>query len=211
MTPIRVLIVDDHAMVAEGLRDALSAQHDIEVVGGAGTARRAEELAEQLEPDVVVMDHQLPDGDGATTAGRIRRGTTPPAVVMVTASDQDRVVAAALEAGCVGYVTKDRVMKEVVAAVRAAARGELHFPVEALARLVPRDHAMPPSTLTMREREVLQLLAEGRSTLDIAHALTLSPHTVRNHVQRALRKLGAHSKLEAVRLAVQQGLVRYPG
>lgn len=211
MGTIRVLIVDDHAMVAEGLRDALEAHEDMEVVGGAGTAARAEELAGELQPDVVVMDYRLPDGDGAATAKRIRAGKGGPAVVMVTASDHDSVVAAAVEAGCSGYVTKDRAVREVVAAVRTAARGGLTFPVEALARLVPgADERGMSNALSPRELEVLQLVAAGRSTDDIAAELVLSPHTVRNHIQRTLRKLGAHSKMEAVSTAVQHGIIDYP-
>lgn len=212
MDVIRVLIVDDHAMVAEGLRDALSAHDDIEVVGGAGTARHAEELVERLRPDVVVMDYRLPDSDGATTAKRMRAGKGGPAVVMVTASDHDSVVAAAVEAGCSAYVTKDRAVREVVAAVRAAARGELTFPVEVLARLLPqvREEAAAKG-LSPRQLQVLQLLAAGRSTDAIATELSLSTHTVRNHVQAILSKLGVHSKLEAVNTAVQRGIIDYPG
>lgn len=213
MDPIRVLIVDDHAMVAEGLRDALVRHQDIQVVGGAGSARRAVELAEELRPDVVLMDYRLPDGDGASTTKRIRAGRGRPAVVMVTASDHDSVVAAAVQAGCSGYVTKDRAVSEVVAAVRAAARGEMTFPVEVLARLLPGSGGGETTSeaLSARERQVLQLVADGRSTEDIAAELVLSPHTVRNHVQRTLRKLGAHSKLEAVNIAVQHGILDYPG
>ncbi|MBW3657900.1 MAG: response regulator transcription factor [Actinobacteria bacterium] len=213
MPTIRVLIVDDHEMVAEGLRDALARHEDIQVVGGAGSARRAVELAAELRPDVVLMDYRLPDGDGASTAKRIRAGAGRPAVVMVTASDHDSVVAAAVQAGCSGYVTKDRAVGEVVVAVRAAARGELTFPVEVLTRLVPRagDQEASTEALSPRERQVLRLVAEGRSTDDIATDLVLSPHTVRNHVQRTLRKLGAHSKLEAVNTAVQHGIIDYPG
>jgi DNA-binding NarL/FixJ family response regulator len=213
MDRIRVLIVDDHAMVAEGLRDALAPHDDIEVVGRAATAEQAVAAATDLRPDVVVMDYRLPDADGASAAKRIRANQRSTAVVMVTASDHDTVVASALEAGCVGYVTKDRAGREVVAAVRAAARGEMTYPVEVLARLVPGagdEEATRPTGLTPRELEVLALLAGGRSTADIAGELVVSPNTVRNHVQSILRKLGAHSKLEAVNIAVQQGIVSYP-
>jgi DNA-binding NarL/FixJ family response regulator len=213
MRTMRVLIVDDHAMVAEGLAEVLGAEPGIEVVGRAGTVRDARRLAAETVPDVVVMDYRLPDGDGAEAARRIREEHPATAVVMVTASDHDTVIAAAIEAGCAAYVTKDRAAQDVVAAVRAAARGEVAFPASALARMIPRMRgatAGPKSgALTPREREILQFLADGRSTKDIAADLVLSPSTVRNHVQNILGKLDAHSKLEAVTTAVRQGIVTY--
>lgn len=208
---IRVLIVDDHTMVAEGLADALSVHADIDVVGCAGTVSEARSLADEHRPDVVLMDYRLPDGDGAGAARSIRAKRRGTAVVMVTGSDHDSVVASAVAAGCSGYVTKGQSVEDVVAAVRAAARGEMTLPVEALVRLVPgAQNRAAAEALTPRELEVLRHLAAGRSTHDIATELVLSPHTVRNHVQRLLRKLGAHSKLEAVRVAVQHGIVDYP-
>jgi DNA-binding NarL/FixJ family response regulator len=211
MDTIRVLIVDDHAMVAQGLAEVMGAQPDIQVLAQAGTAQDAQRLAGELSPDVVVMDYRLPDGDGAVAAKGIRADAPDTAVVMVTASDHDTVIAAAIEAGCSGYVTKDRAAQDVVAAVRAAARGELSFPASVLARMVPRLRGDAPrsSALTPRELEILQLLADGRSTKDIAEELVLSPSTVRNHVQNVLGKLDAHSQLEAVTIAVRQGIVTY--
>lgn len=211
METISVLIVDDHEMVAQGLAEVLSAEADLTVVGQAGTARDAQRLAGQLQPDVVVMDYRLPDGDGAETAKQIRAEHPDTKVVMVTASDHDTVISSAIEAGCSAYVTKDRAAQEVVTAVHAAARGELAFPASALARMIPRMRGGNASSgaLTPRELEVLQLLADGRSTKDIADELVVSASTVRNHVQRILGKLDAHSKLEAVTVAVRQGIVSY--
>lgn len=212
MPPTRVLIVDDHEMVAQGLSEVLDAEEEIDVVGRAGTVRDAQRMAAQLSPDVVVMDYRLPDGDGlmATTAIRDRDPQT--AVVMVTASDHDTVVAAAIEAGCSGFVTKDRAAQDVVAAVRAAARGEAGFPAAVLGRLLGRSRTAPRATgaLTPRELEVLQLLADGLSTREIAERFVLSISTVRNHVQNILTKLDAHSKLEAVSVAMRQGIVGRP-
>lgn len=208
---IRVMIVDDHAMVAEGLAEVLDAEPGIAVAARTGTARDARRLAGQLSPDVVVMDYRLPDGDGAVAAREIRKERPDTAVVMVTASDHDTVIAAAIEAGCAGYVTKDRAAQEVVAAVRAAARGEVAFPASALARMIPRMRGTSSrsTALTPRELEILQLLADGRSTREIADELVLSQSTIRNHVQNILGKLDAHSKLEAVTTAVRQGIVSY--
>lgn len=212
MQPTRVLIVDDHEMVAQGLSEVLATEDDIEVVGRAGTVRDARRMAAQFSPDVVVMDYRLPDGDGLTATAAIRGHDPETAVVMVTASDHDTVVAAAIEAGCSGFVAKDRAAQDVVTAVRAAARGEAGFPAAVLGRLLHRSSAAPRAkgALTPRELEVLQLLAEGLSTREIAERFVLSISTVRNHVQNILSKLDAHSKLEAVSVAMRQGIVGRP-
>lgn len=211
MESTRVLVVDDHAMVAEGLVDVLSAEPGIDVVGRAATARDAERMAAQFVPDVVVMDYRLPDRDGLSATVAIRSENPDTAVVMVTASDHDTVVAAAVEAGCAAYVTKDRAAQDVVAAVHAAARGEVAFPAAVLQGLLSRGTARARSSaLTRREVEVLQLLAEGLSTREVAERFVLSTSTVRNHVQNVLVKLGAHSKLEAVSIATRQGIIGFP-
>jgi two-component system, NarL family, nitrate/nitrite response regulator NarL len=200
-------------MVAEGLTEVLSATGHIEVVGCAGTVADALRLAAQLAPDVVVMDYRLPDGDGLAAAAAIRGRHPATAVVMVTASDHETLVTAAVEAGCSAYVTKDRAGREVVAAVETAARGDVAFPASVLARLLPRGTAAPRQTgaLTPREVEVLRLMADGRSSRDIADTLVLSVSTIRNHTQNILTKLGAHSRLEAVTIATRQGIIRPPG
>ncbi|MBW3662520.1 MAG: response regulator transcription factor [Actinobacteria bacterium] len=210
---IRVLIVDDHVMVAQGLSEVLGAEADMEVVGQARTMHEAELCAGRFEPDVVVMDYRLPDGDGAEATVRIRARQPEIAIVMVTASDHDTVLAAAIEAGCTGYVTKDRAAQEVVSAVRAASRGEMTVPPAMLAKLLPRMRSQrrPVGALSPRELEVLQLLAEGLSNQDIADRLVLSISTVRNHVQNVITKLGVHSKLEAVTTAMRQGIIDAPG
>lgn len=210
--PIRVLIVDDHTMVAEGMASILEDQPDLEVVGVAGSVADAHRLAVTEMPDVVVMDYRLPDGDGAEAARRIRAERPEAQVVMVTASGHDTVLAAALEAGCAAFVTKDRAADQVADAVRAAYAGQATIPPDMLARLLPRlqPQSRQVGALTAREREVLQLLAEGLSNQEIAERLFLSMSTVRNHVQNVLRKLDAHSRLEAVTIAVRQGIVSYP-
>lgn len=210
--PIRVLIVDDHVMVAQGLSEVIGAEGDMEVVGQARTVQEAELGAQRFEPDVVVMDYRLPDGDGAQATARILARQPDIKIVMVTASDHDTVLAAAIEAGCTGYVTKDRAAQEVVSAVRAASRGEVTVPAAMLAKLLPRARSQRSAVgaLSPREMEVLTLLAEGLSNRDIADRLVVSISTVRNHVQNVISKLGVHSKLEAVTTAMRQGIIDSP-
>lgn len=206
---ITVLVVDDHAMIAEGLTEILTADTDITVVGSAATAEAAARLADEHKPDVVLMDYRLPDGDGATAAERIRAAHPSTAVIMVTASDHDTVIASAIEAGCSGYITKDRAMSEVVAAVHAAARGDVSFPAWALARMVPHLRERPSTSsrkLTERERDVLALLVVGRSTREMAEHLGLSQDTVRSDLQHIRTKLGATTNTEAVAIAVRRGI-----
>lgn len=211
MDRIRVLIVDDHEMVAQSLAEALRQAADIEVVGIAGTARAAREMVETAHPDVVLMDYRLPDGDGVGATGEIKAVIPEVKVVMVTSTDDDAVLVRALEAGCSGFVPKHRPVQELIDAVRAAHAGEALVSPPLLARLLPRLRPTSRgvgSDLTTRELEVLGLLAEGLSNQAVAERLTISLHTVRNHVQNILMKLGAHSKLEAVATAVREGIIR---
>ena len=212
---IRVLLVDDHRMVADALSEVLAANEDIELLGTASRASEAIAMAAALRPDVVLMDYQLPDQDGVAATRAIKEKRPGTRVVMLTSFDEDAILVAAIEAGCSGFVTKQGALEEVVAAVRLAGAGEAVVSPDMLARLLPHLHrvrvgdgSMGP--LTPREREVLELLAEGISNRAIAERLVLSVNTVRNHVQSVLSKLGAHSKLEAVTAAVRDGLIRFP-
>lgn len=210
---LRVLIIDDHVMFAEGLRDALQAYEDVQVVGIAHSAREGERIAKAEVPDVVLLDFGLPDSTGAAAARRIRDAHPEIKVVMVSALVDEAVVLKAIEAGCSGFVTKDRPVGALVDAVRSAHAGEALIDPAMLRRLLPRlrrDYRGFGSDLTNREIEVLKLLAEGRSNHDIASTLVLSLNTVRKHVQNILSKLHAHSKLEAVAVAVREGLVDFP-
>jgi DNA-binding NarL/FixJ family response regulator len=206
---VRVLIVEDHDMVARGLEAVLDAEEDIEVVGRAagvddGVARYA-----QLGPDVVVMDYRLPDGHGTDATRRIREQDPDAVVLLLTGFDDAEVVAAALDAGCSGFVTKDASLDNLAGAIRSVARGAAVFPAGQLARAL-RPAAREPQIggdLTTREREVLMLLSEGASTEEIAHQLFLSLHTVRNHVRNILTKLQARTKLGAVIVAARAGIV----
>jgi DNA-binding NarL/FixJ family response regulator len=210
MAPISVLIVDDHLMVAESLRRALLAEGDIEVVAVAGNAAEALEATAAHRPDVVVMDYQLPDADGAVAATRIRAAFPDTNVVMLTGSQEPSALQAALEAGCVGYIEKTSGLHKLALTVRSAASGDPMIVPPDLGRLLVARAGTwrSATTLTQREIEVLQLAAEGSSNQAIAERLRLSVNTVRTHLQRTLTKLGAHSKLEAVAVARKRGLLR---
>lgn len=209
--PIRVLIVDDHRMVAEGLASSLREDPAIDVVGLAGTAAEADEMARLHRPDVVLMDFGLPDGDGAQAARKIREHRPETKVVMVTSFVDDAILLAAIDAGCSGFIPKQKPSAEVLAAVKAAHEGEALISPSMLVRLLPRLRRSAPGTpaptLSARELEVLRLMAEGVGNKEIAKRLFVSVNTVRNHVQGILEKLEAHSKLEAVAVATRQGII----
>ncbi len=209
-SPVRVLIVDDHEVLAASLSLVLDDQPGLTTVGVAGTLGRARLMMATTEPDVVLLDHRLPDGDGVAAIEELRALHPDAGFVVLTASTADHVLVAAIEAGAAGFVSKTRSLEEVTAAVRAAAAGESVISPELLARLLPRLHRGSPSArsdLTEREREVLALLADGLPNAVIAQRLTVSVHTVRNHIANLSAKLGAHSKLEALSIAVRDGLL----
>jgi DNA-binding NarL/FixJ family response regulator len=206
---VRVLLVEDHAMVAKGLEAALGEEGDLEVVGIAGSVDDGVLRFRQLEPDVVVMDFRLPDGQGTDATRRIRELDGDATVLLLTGADDPSVVSAALDAGCSGFVSKDRDVEDLANAIRAVSRGAAVFPAGLLSRaLSPAAPAAGTGAdLTPREREVLTMLADGCSTEEIGSALFLSLHTVRNHVRNILTKLHARTKLEAVVIAARAGLV----
>lgn len=207
---IRVLIVDDHQMMAEGVRAALESEPDIEVVAMAGTAADAVARAEETLPDVVLMDFRLPDRDGSQATLDVRAAVPGVAVVMLTGFGDDATLTRAIDAGCAGFVHKTADIDTVVDAVRRARAGEPVFSAEDLSKLVRHlrgDTAPVGGDLTARELEVLQLLAEGVTTDALAERLYISKHTARSHVRNILAKLGAHSKLEAVAIAARAGIV----
>jgi len=209
---IRVVVVDDHEMFAQGLTAVLGADPSIEVVATAGTVEAGMAAIRLHTPDVVLMDYELPDGDGASATERIKVEAPEAQIVMVTSFDDEGILVRAIEAGASGFITKHKAIQEVAAAVRAAHAGEALISPSMLARLLPKLRQNPRGVgadLTAREVEVLKLLAAGVSNQQIAEELVLSLHTVRNHVQNVITKLGAHSKLEAVATAVREGLIRH--
>ena len=206
---VRVLLVEDHEMVAQGLKAALGDEPDMDVVGWAKTVAESITQYGSLRPDIVLMDYRLPDGTGTDAASRIRGDDPEACILLITGATDDGIVAEALEAGCSGFIGKDRDLDELGNAIRAAARGAAVFPADLLAAATRRGGNRPRvgADLTERELEILRLLADGSSTEDIAGALFLSHHTVRNHVRNLLAKLQAHTKLEAVVVAARLGIV----
>lgn len=211
--PIRVYVVDDHQLFASSLASALGAEPDMVVVGTSHDLAGAERSIAAARPDVVLLDHRLPDGDGVTAIGRLTRHHRAP-VVMLTASTAENVLIAAIEAGAAGFISKSRSLTDLTTAVRAAAAGEAVISPELLARLLPRlgGNGTPTerAKLTQREIEVLELVALGLSNAAIADELVVSVHTVRNHVANLSAKLSAHSKLEAVAIGLREGIIAAP-
>ena len=210
MKPIRILLADDHAVVRQGFKMILGAQPDMEIVGEAGNGREAVELAEELKPDVVVMDVAMPELNGIEATRRVT-SSVPHARIIALSMHKDSVyVREVLRAGARGYLLKDSDAGELVSAVRAVAKGEGYLsPAVSNAVLDDyRKHVTDPiDLLTSREREVLQMLAEGKTNKEIATVLNLSVYTVDAHRGRIMEKLNLHSINELVRFAVRHGLV----
>lgn len=208
-TPVsRVLLVDDHRMFAELLSVSLEAEADFSVIGVAGSGAEALALATESHPDVVVLDYRLPGENGISVADRLRDALPDVQIVMLTGQEGESLLRSALAAGCVGFVTKDKGIDNLVGAVRAVRAGRVGIDADAttrLATLSPRGRGS--ARLTNREAEVLTLLADGVSTREVAARLFISLNTARNHVQRLIAKLGAHSRLEAVAVARRNGLL----
>jgi DNA-binding NarL/FixJ family response regulator len=208
--PISIVVVEDHRVLAEALEGSLSAQTGMEVVGTVSTLRDALELVSERSPDVVLMDVRLPDGDGVTGTAQVLQRSPRTKVIVLSASTGVEVIARAVEAGAAGFLPKTTPLQEVIDAIVRADAGAALFAPHVLREVTAhlRDqHRRPGADLTRREHEVLQLLADATTTDAIAEELVLSTHTVRNHVRNILGKLGAHSKLEAVAIAVREGLV----
>jgi DNA-binding NarL/FixJ family response regulator len=210
MKRIRILLADDHAVVRQGFKMILDAQPDMEIVGEAANGREAVELAEQLRPDVVVMDVAMPELNGIEATRRIA-SSVPHARVVALSMHKDSVyVREILRAGARGYLLKDSGAADLVAAIHAVASGESYLS-PAVSNAVLDDYRRlatnPIDLLTSREREVLQLLAESKTNKEIAGVLNLSVYTVEAHRGRILEKLNLHSIGELVRFAVRNGLI----
>ena len=214
---IRVLLVDDHQLVTDALSRLLSREPDIVVVGIAATVAEARTLARH-PVDVVLMDYRLPDGTGAEATRAIKTRWPACRVVMLSGIYDDETILESIEAGADGYLTKDRAVSEVAAAVRAAHAGETLLPREVFLELAQRvatarerDSDLPPvERLTPRELAVVRALAEGLSSSEICDQLAITPNTLRTHVQNLITKLRVHSKLEAVAFALRHRLIEPP-
>jgi DNA-binding NarL/FixJ family response regulator len=207
---IKILLADDHALVRHGFRMILAAQPDMEIAGEAGNGREAVELAQKLKPDVVVMDVAMPELNGIEATRRIIE-LAPRARVLALSMHKDAVyVREILRAGARGYLLKDSADADLIAAVRAVAKGEGYLSPgvsDAVLSDYRRHVTDPLDLLTSREREVLQLIAEGKTNKEIATSLSLSVYTVEAHRGRLMEKLNLHSTGELVRFAVRSGLI----
>jgi NarL family two-component system response regulator LiaR len=208
---IRVLIVDDHAMLRRGLRFFLTGFDDLELVGEATSGKEALALCAQLEPDVVLMDMLMPDMDGAEVTRLVRQQCPTLQVIALTSFQEEDLIARALQAGAIGYLLKNVSAQDLAQAIREAHAGRSTLAPEATKVLIQatRQRASQPDYgLTEREREVLALLAEGLSNAEIAERLVISIATVKFHVRGILTKLGVDTRTEAVALAWQENLVQ---
>lgn len=210
--PIRLMIVDDHAVVREGLRAFLGLQDDVEIVAEAADGADAVTQARLLRPDVILMDLVMPRLDGLSAMRQLRADVPASRVIVLTSFLEDERLLPAIEAGAAGYLLKDAKPSELARAIRAAHAGEAVIDPTVAARLVHAlsDRAGQPAdqsgTLTQREREVLGLIARGRSNKRIALELGISEKTVKAHVGHVLAKLGVSDRTQAALLAVRQGL-----
>jgi DNA-binding NarL/FixJ family response regulator len=208
---IRVLIADDHGVVAEGLKHLVEAQADIEVIGVVGDGREAVRLARETQPDVVLMDLSMPELNGADATRAILERDAKCRVIVLSMYAEREYVRRALRAGAVGYVVKRSAAKEVVEAIRAVHAGQRYLSPR-IADVVIDDYSAeerddPLGRLSAREREVLQLLAEGKTGAEIAQRLSLSPKTVETYRARLVEKLGIRDVAGLVRFAIQHGIV----
>ena len=214
MRSIRVMVVDDHEVVRLGLRTAVEMEEDMEVVADVGDAQSALREAEIHRPDVVLMDVRMPGVDGIQACRLLRERWPDTRVVMLTSFSDEQAVFASIMAGASGYLLKNTRRAELLGAVRLAAKGEslldpaVAAPVLArLRELAAKEQDREVALLSGREREMLGLVAKGRTNKEIAASLIISENTARNHVSRILEKLGMSSRTEAATFAVQHGLL----
>ena len=213
----RLLIADDHELARAGLRSMLAGETDLTVVGEASTGREAVERCRQLQPDLVLMDVRMPELDGIGATRAIKQQCPRTSVIMVTMYENPDYLYQALKAGAAGYVLKDATQQQVLTAVRQVLDGEVllnpSLATQLLRRLaleVPQTAQPAVETLTPREGEVLQLLAQGQTNREIARNLRVSVGTVKVHVERIIAKMGASDRTQAAVRAIELGLLNTP-
>jgi DNA-binding NarL/FixJ family response regulator len=210
---ISVVIVDDHVLIADAVATALSAAEDTVVRAVVATGAEGLAAVRQHQPDVCLLDQRLPDGLGTDLLAEYLVASPSTRIILVTASDSDDVLRAAIENGAAGFLAKGKRAHALAEAVRSAAEGGTVLSANDMRRLMPTTASASNrlgNDLTAREREILGLLARGASAAAVADELFISLATVRNHIQSVLTKLGAHSKLEAVTIALREGIVAGP-
>jgi DNA-binding NarL/FixJ family response regulator len=208
VTAIRLLIVDDHPVVRDGLRGMFAGDPGIEVVGEAGDGAEAVALASEREPDVILMDLHMPVTDGVTAIRQLAEQGSASRILVLTTYDQDSYVLPAIEAGATGYLLKDAPRDELLRAVRAVAGGDSVLAPSVASRLVQQVRNPPREVLTERELEILALVASGTTNRAIARTLFISEATVKTHLLHIYEKLGAADRAAAVAEAYKRGLLR---
>jgi two-component system response regulator NreC len=216
MNKTRIVLADDHAILREGIRALLEDQHDMAVVGEAADGRKAVELAREQSPDIVVMDIGMPLLNGLEATRQIKRECPQVSVLVLTMHDNEEYVSQILAAGASGYVLKRAASSELVTAIRAVAAGQSYLSPAVTKLLIEGFIGRPPATqaridpfdtLTAREREVMQLVAEGHTNSQIAKLLNISLKTVKAHRSNLMQKLGLHDRGELIKVAIQRGMI----
>jgi DNA-binding NarL/FixJ family response regulator len=214
--PVRVLVVQDHPLLASAIAKVLDSQGDLSVCGIARSGEEAATLAADQKPSVVLMDFQLPDLSGPVAAGKIRSAVPSAAIVFHSAEESETALLDAIDAGATAYLTKSATADQIIEAVRKASVGEVLIPVALFAKAIARQRQVVIrreareklfADFTPRELDVLRLLAEGHDTATLARQLQIAPHTVEWHVRHVIEKLQVHSKLQAVIAAARLGLI----
>ena len=212
MRKIKILLVDDHAIMRDGIKALLSIYDDIEVVGEASEGRKAIEMARELNPDVVVMDISMPGMDGLEVTRRLTKRNPGMKVIILTQHDNREYILSAIKVGAAGYIPKKALGSDLISAIRAVHSGDSFLYPSAAKTLIDdyRKQAEQPDiyeSLTEREREILKLIAEGLTSREIANALYISQKTVQGHRTKIMEKLDLHNRTELIKYAIRKGLV----